>query len=99
MGRGKKLSDYEKGVITGLAESKLTHAEIAVRIHRSQNVVSNFLRRRDEYGTAKSPGRPKKLSGKARRRIVQKKEIEGKSISFNKTTQRFMSAVQPKDGY
>uniref|UniRef100_A0AC34QA22 Transposase n=1 Tax=Panagrolaimus sp. JU765 TaxID=591449 RepID=A0AC34QA22_9BILA len=72
MGRGKKLSDYEKGVITGLADSDLTHAEIAARIHRSRNVVSNFLRNRGKYGTAKSPGRPKKLSEKTRRRIVQK---------------------------
>lgn len=50
MGRGKPLTDFEKGQIKGYIESGLKHYEIAKKIGRSQNVVSNFLRNEADYG-------------------------------------------------
>uniref|UniRef100_A0AC34R0U8 Tc3 transposase DNA binding domain-containing protein n=1 Tax=Panagrolaimus sp. JU765 TaxID=591449 RepID=A0AC34R0U8_9BILA len=81
MGRAKRLSDYEKSVITGLTDSDVTHVEVDAKIHRFQSVLSYFLLKRVEYGTAKYHGRPKKLSGITGRKINQKSEKPGARCS------------------
>jgi len=50
MGRGKPLSDFEKGQIKGYIESGLKQCVIAKKIGPSQIVVSNFLRNEADYG-------------------------------------------------
>jgi transposase len=71
MGRGKALSEEERGYIRGLRESGLKYKAIALKVGRSDRVVRNYLRNPDLYGTKKSTGRPKALSKRDESHIVR----------------------------
>lgn len=90
MGRGKMLSDFEKGKILGLRARQLGIRDIARKIGRSPNLVSNFLSNTEEYGTKKSPGRPTILSQRLKRKII--------NAASNNTigTRKIASAQNPK---
>ena len=70
MGRGPTLTDYEKGVIDGLNEQNLSHQQITNQICRSRNAVSNYLRSKNQTRNRKRLGRPKKLSERFVRLLV-----------------------------
>lgn len=70
MGRGKKLTDLEKGQILAHHSQGKSLRWIGREIHRSFKVVSNYLNNPDNYGLKKSTGRPRKLSERAERRIT-----------------------------
>ena len=70
MGRGKKLSDLERGKIQAYYEDGHSKQWIAQKIGRSHKVIRNFLANINTYGMKKSPGRPKKLSSRSERRIL-----------------------------
>lgn len=71
MGAGKPLTDEEKGFIKASIQNGLGNSETARRIGRSECVVRNFLKMGDLYGTKKSPGRPSKLTNRAKRNIFK----------------------------
>lgn len=71
MGRGKRLTDFEKGQISALKNEGLSNREIARRIKRSANVVDNFIKNKENYGIKKSPGRPRALSVRQERAILR----------------------------
>ena len=50
MGRGKSLTDFERGQIKIFYKIGLSRCQIAENIGRSQNVVSNFIRNDSGYG-------------------------------------------------
>ncbi|OWZ20081.1 Transposase, partial [Phytophthora megakarya] len=52
---------------------------IAQRLERSWNVINNYLRNPDTYGTRKSSGRPRKLSPAAERRLLREASKTGAS--------------------
>ena len=58
MGRGKALTAYEKGQIDAYHASERSNREIAKLLSRSLNVINNYVKNPNSYGTAKSPGRP-----------------------------------------
>ena len=80
MGRGKELTEFEKGQINGLASSGLSNRKIAAIIKRSRNVVNNYLRDQENYGKKKSSGRPKVLSERNRRSILREVRVSGGSV-------------------
>lgn len=80
MGRGKRLSEYERGIIDGMEVSGHRHTDIANHLGRSQNVVSNYLRDRDRYLRKYKTGRPSKTSHREKRQLVKDVVQKGMSI-------------------
>lgn len=85
MGRGKPLTDQEKGYILAGSANGVSKRETARQIGRSITVVTHYLRDTDGYGTKKSPGRPPKLSNRDHRAI------------FNMATRKKMYSGQIRD--
>lgn len=71
MPRANQLTDYEKGLIDGLSVQGLSRRQIAKEVNRSPCVVNNYLKLGENYGTKKSPGRPKKLTDRDCRQILR----------------------------
>lgn len=69
MGRGKQLTDEEKGKIAAYRESGLKQKAIAKKIRRSQNVVTHFLRNQSGYGK-NMKGATYKATANADRRAI-----------------------------
>ena len=61
MGRGKTLSEYEKGKIDAYSEEGRSCRAVAKLLKRSKSVVNNYMRLQKNYGIKKSPGRKKSL--------------------------------------
>lgn len=70
MARGKLLSEVEKTEILIHHGYGRSNRWIARKLNRSYDVINSFFKNPDEYGTKKSPGRPQKLSGREKRRVV-----------------------------
>lgn len=49
MSTGKRLSEYEKGLITAYNDTLKSYAEIGRKINRSPDVVSKYLRDPENY--------------------------------------------------
>ena len=79
MGRRGSLTDIERGQILSFNEEHVTQSDIARRIGRSRNAVQRFLSDPATYGKKKSPGRPKKLTSKAKRRLLREASRTGSS--------------------
>ena len=62
MAKGSKLSEFEKGEITGLERDGKSQREIAKALGRSKTVTCYYLKCPNKYGTSKPTGRPEKLS-------------------------------------
>ena len=63
MARANRLSEVEKVKISTLKDyNKMSNRQIAKEINRSEHVVRNFLKNRENYGQNKSTGRPRKIS-------------------------------------
>ena len=62
MPKASKLSEFERGRIVELHKQGLSQRAIAAEVHRSKTVICNFLKDPESYGTAKSSGRPTKIS-------------------------------------
>ncbi|KAK2583951.1 hypothetical protein KPH14_001210 [Odynerus spinipes] len=75
MGRGKPLSDSEKGQIIALKDMGLSNRKIAGKIQRSLNCINNYIKLGNEYGSKKSTGRPKKIYRRDKGKIFQETGI------------------------
>lgn len=82
MGRGKSLSENEKGKIEGYKASGKSNREIATLLKRSPTLIDNYVKNPIVYGTAKSPGRPPKVTARLSREIIR--QMSNKSTSLNK---------------
>lgn len=71
MPRGLPLSEYEMGQIDVYRSAGDSIRVIANKINRSSNVVHNYLKLGENYGTKKSPGRPTKLTKRDRRSVLR----------------------------
>ena len=71
MPRGVSHSDGEVDQIEVCRGEELGYKTVAGRIHRSRNVVWNYLRNPDACGGAVSPGRSEKLSPRDKRNILR----------------------------
>jgi hypothetical protein len=71
MPRGTQLSDYEKGVIDGLREQKMTYQFIGTFLNRSFSVVRNYLNNKENYGSNRRSGRRPLLSDRAKSRVIR----------------------------
>jgi transposase len=80
MGRGKQLTNYEKGRIDGLSSIGISNRQIASTIKRSAKVVNNYVQDKDGYGQKKSPGRPMLLSDRDKRVLSREIRQTGASV-------------------
>lgn len=71
MGRGTRLTEVEKAQILAFHTATWQPAAIAEVLGRSRTVVNNYLGQQDAYGSAKSPGRPPKMSPAASRLLFR----------------------------
>jgi len=69
MPRGIHLSEEDRGMIKGLAESGQTISYIAARLNRHRNTISNFLKNPENYGKIKRSGRPTEIDERCKRQI------------------------------
>ncbi|PIC17508.1 hypothetical protein B9Z55_023726 [Caenorhabditis nigoni] len=72
MGRGKPLTDFEKGQITAKNAQGLSNRQIAQDLGKSLDVVNRFVKDPSHYGTKNSPGRPSLLTIRDKRQILRK---------------------------
>jgi transposase len=79
MGRASLLSSDERKVIDNAKKADMSNRQIAKLINRSPNAVGNYVRNPEAYGTRKSPGRPRKITAKAERRLFREASRTGKS--------------------
>ena len=71
MPKASKLSEFERARIVELHKQGLLHRAIAAEVHHSRTVICNFLKDPESYRTAKSNGRPIKISHALSRRIIR----------------------------
>ena len=71
MGRGKPLSETEKGQIMAFKNMGLSNRKIAGRIHRSLNVINNFAKLGENYS-------------KKNQQVAQKNFVEEILVKFYK---------------
>ena len=77
MGRGRDLTDYEKGQIDALLREKKSYTIIADAINRSKTAIGNYAKRRDMRNNRAGRGRPKILSDKAVRVLTNTAKRQG----------------------
>ena len=71
MPQAKRLIEFEKGRIVELSSSGLSNRATAKSTNRSKSVVHIFLQLRDNYVKKNSGRRPKALSSRGERRVLQ----------------------------
>jgi len=71
MGRGRRLTDYERGQIDTMYASGSKVYQIAQAIGRSFYVVKSYLENRETYGKSHGGGKQKALTAKDKRQIVR----------------------------
>lgn len=81
MGRGSSLTEIEKGKILALKSQNMSSNNISLEINRSRHVVQNFLKKQENYGTAKSCGKPSSLTSRDKRRILRAASNQSTSIN------------------
>jgi len=88
----KRLSPYEQGLIDGHKAQGLTIREVAQKIGRSPNAVSNYLRDPENYGRKNPGGRPSVLSQRDRRHVLREasNKVTAASGIKKKLSLRFM---------
>jgi hypothetical protein len=62
--------DIERGQILAYRDANVPQIDIARKISRDPSVISRFLASLEEHGRRKRPGRPRKLSARAERRLI-----------------------------
>jgi len=80
MPRGKELTEFEKGEITGFATAGKSSREIGDLIGRSKTVVNNYLKLRENYGSKKRSGRKSSLTPRDKRGILRLASTEEYSV-------------------
>lgn len=70
MGRGKALTDAEKGQIKAYKEAGLSIAKISKKIERSRHVISTFLGNESKYGKNMKGRTHRVLTDAERRQIL-----------------------------
>ena len=70
MSKGRWLSDREKGAIDAHLKDKKTRSELVENVGRSRCAIVNYIKKNNKPGTSTQIGRPKKLTPRAVRAIV-----------------------------
>jgi len=71
MGRGIKLTEYEKGQIDQLRSLQWSNRRISEELNRSKNTINNYVNSGTEYGSKSSFGRPKIAGKKVMKKIIR----------------------------
>lgn len=96
MGRGTRLSEFERGKIAAYRSDGKSISATARELHRSRKVVSNYLKDPEGYGTKKSKGRPRALSSRDERlvgRTASNRQISVSDIKEITGTQASRSTI------
>lgn len=78
--------------------------EIATRVNRHRNTISNFLKNPETYGQLKRSGRPTNIDSRCKReirRLAAQKEMSCKKIKHHlslKVTERRIHQILVEDG-
>lgn len=89
MGRGKRISPFEKCKIARLRGCGMSIPKISNNLRRSPKVVKNFIDLEENYGRNNHGNRKYKLSPRYRSRIV--KEASNKIYPVNKLLRNYNS--------
>ena len=81
MPRGTQLTQFEQGRIQGLKDAGISNREIARQLNRSHKVINNYVKNPSKYASKVRTGRPKILSPRDHRLIIQK--ASNSSLSIN----------------
>jgi len=81
MGRGKILTDFEKGQITAFKSQNISNNKIAKLIGRSRSVVDHYVKDPDKYNIKIPTGRPSILNSPMKRRLFR--ELSSNPTSLN----------------
>ena len=81
MASGRKLTEYERGLIDAYHQAGKSNREIARLLRRSLDVVNRYRRNPAVYGTRKPTGRPKTISDRDKSRIMRKTSNSVKTCS------------------
>lgn len=76
---GTSLSQFEQGQILGLRDGGWKNKEIANKLHRHRNTISNFLKAPRNYGSIKRSGRKPTIDARSKRHIKRLAVDEGMS--------------------
>ncbi|OQR89886.1 hypothetical protein ACHHYP_05967 [Achlya hypogyna] len=71
MSKGTTLTEVEQAQILAFSRAGYSSRRIAKEVGRSPNVVARYIKDKDTYGVAKSPGRPPRLSSMALRHLFR----------------------------
>ena len=84
MPKARKLTEAERARILDFSKQGLSQRAIADKVNRSKTVICNFLKSPENYGKAKSTGRPKiitpALSRRIRRVVVKDRGLSSSQI-------------------
>ncbi len=94
MGRGKTITEFERGQVKAFKAAGLSIRQIAGKIHRSINCVSQCVQRGPDAAPKVSSGRKKKLSERDERNIVR--HASNKVISARQITSELQLDVHPR---
>lgn len=81
MGRGKALSEYQKGQIDALQREGKTLRDIGEAVNKSKTVVGNYLNLGENYGKKKTTGRPHSIDRRSQRQLRRSLISNGMSLS------------------
>jgi hypothetical protein len=93
MGRGKRLSEYERSQIQAMCNTGDGIERIARAISQSVDVIQNFFKDPGSCGMKKDSGRPPELSVRDKREIIRK--ASNLINSLNQIRQMFVECFKP----
>jgi transposase len=86
MPKAKYLTDFEKGKIEAFNRAGLSQRQIAVEINRSQTVVKNYLRKKENYGVKHRTRGNQKFTRRDKSRILNHARANNSTSTDIKST-------------
>ena len=80
MGRGKPLSQFERGQVDAYRADGKSIRHIAQIIGKSRSAVSHYINQGNNYCNKHSPGRPRILTDRDQRALIRRVQLTSESV-------------------